>query len=320
MGNTTRYVYVRSIEAHIRQNAKDTTKEDKTKTKKISQHTLYIIFLPFTLLRMRQNKKDAHLALFCLILTSLLDLLPHFDDNHYLYWFIFILFFFPSCLIKRRDKTRHDKASEDEAKQRQDVHFSCLHCKMVRFLSVCLLRKIIHGLLQNEFVSVQGRTSCTGYRGTWGESCPRLFVAKQEGWAICCWNCSHGKWCNNRFYNAGMSLQVTNLGAAILSCQVPDADGKFEEVHCLLRLLLWLYSAVNFLHILCFKVTLNNGTNLERLITHSSDMYLGVSVGRVCNRIAKGQFSLDGKVQPLPHTRWIDSYVFLGIKRITSWP
>ncbi len=52
-----------------------------------------------------------------------------------------------------------------------------------------------------------------------------------------------------------------------------------------------------------FKVTLNNGTNLERLITHSSDMYLGVSVGRVCNRIAKGQFSIDGKVQPPPHAR-----------------
>lgn len=67
---------------------------------------------------------------------------------------------------------------------------------------------------------------------------------------------------------AGMSVELTNYGATILSVKVPSKGGPAEEVT------------------LCH-------TNLEDLQKHSP--YYGCTVGRVANRTAKGRFSVDGK-------------------------
>ncbi len=63
-------------------------------------------------------------------------------------------------------------------------------------------------------------------------------------------------------------LQVTNYGAKIISIQVPDKDGKRDNV---------VLGYKNFEHY---------------LIGHK---YLGATIGRVTNRIANGSFDLNGR-------------------------
>ena len=67
---------------------------------------------------------------------------------------------------------------------------------------------------------------------------------------------------------AGMSVEVTTYGATILSVKVPAAGHGSEEMT------------------LCH-------TDLPSLQTASP--YFGTTVGRVANRIAKGEYSVDGK-------------------------
>ena len=66
----------------------------------------------------------------------------------------------------------------------------------------------------------------------------------------------------------GMTLQITNYGGIITSLSVPDADGDFDDV------------------VLGYD-------NLDDYLNESP--YFGAIVGRYANRIAKGQFTLEGK-------------------------
>lgn len=67
---------------------------------------------------------------------------------------------------------------------------------------------------------------------------------------------------------AGMTVQVTNLGASILSVEVPDRAGSTANVN------------------LVYDAPINYVDNAS---------YFGAAVGRFGNRIANGQFTLDGK-------------------------
>lgn len=66
----------------------------------------------------------------------------------------------------------------------------------------------------------------------------------------------------------GHSLSLTDFGATLLDVHVPDRDGKLANVN------------------LCFQTL---PPYLER------HPYFGSSVGRFCNRIANGQFTIEGK-------------------------
>lgn len=67
----------------------------------------------------------------------------------------------------------------------------------------------------------------------------------------------------------GLTVQLTNYGARIVSMWVPDNTGEMQDV-------VWGYNSIE-----------------EYLATTS--IYSGPIVGRFGNRIGKGQFSLDGK-------------------------
>jgi aldose 1-epimerase len=71
----------------------------------------------------------------------------------------------------------------------------------------------------------------------------------------------------------GMVVKVTNYGARIVSVLVPDRHGKMADV------------------VLGFD-------NLDGYL--GKDPFFGAIVGRYANRIAKGEFKLDGKVYHLP--------------------
>lgn len=67
----------------------------------------------------------------------------------------------------------------------------------------------------------------------------------------------------------GMELCVSNYGAIVMAIMAPDKNGKFENV------------------------VLGHGSIDE--ILDSPEAYLGATIGRYGNRIAKGEFTLDGK-------------------------
>jgi aldose 1-epimerase len=67
---------------------------------------------------------------------------------------------------------------------------------------------------------------------------------------------------------SGMTAQITNYGAMVVSLWVPAADGKFKDV-------IWGLSDIDSY--------LNAG-----------DIYAGPIIGRYGNRIGKGRFSIDG--------------------------
>ncbi|MFA7421241.1 MAG: aldose epimerase family protein [Melioribacteraceae bacterium] len=70
----------------------------------------------------------------------------------------------------------------------------------------------------------------------------------------------------------GMKVEISNYGAAVVSIQVPDKNGKTEDV------VLGYDSAQGY---------------------EKCKSYFGVIVGRYANRIDKGKFTLDGKVYQL---------------------
>ena len=72
---------------------------------------------------------------------------------------------------------------------------------------------------------------------------------------------------------SGMKAKVSTLGAALLSLEVPDRDGRYADV---------------VLGDATFEATL------------AKPQYFGTTVGRFANRIAKGRFTLDGKAYTTP--------------------
>jgi aldose 1-epimerase len=70
-----------------------------------------------------------------------------------------------------------------------------------------------------------------------------------------------------------LQVQVISLGATLKSLQAPDRNGKFDDI------------------VLGYS-------DLKGYLTNSS--YFGATVGRFANRIAKGRFTLDGKIYQLP--------------------
>jgi len=83
-----------------------------------------------------------------------------------------------------------------------------------------------------------------------------------DGISVHRYDCSNGR----------VHVSLLDFGATLFSVQVPDRDGKIEEV------------------------TLNV-TSLDQLL--HKNMYFGSTVGRVANRVANGRFTLDGKVRRL---------------------
>jgi aldose 1-epimerase len=71
----------------------------------------------------------------------------------------------------------------------------------------------------------------------------------------------------------GMTAQITNYGARIVSLWVPASDGDFKDV-------VWGYESI-------------------KAYLSATDIFAGPIVGRYGNRIGKGQFSLDGKAYQL---------------------
>lgn len=74
---------------------------------------------------------------------------------------------------------------------------------------------------------------------------------------------------------SGLTMQVTNLGARVVTLWVPDKNGKYEDV------------------VLGYET-------IDRYINNKGERFLGPIVGRYANRIAKGQFELDGATYQLP--------------------
>jgi aldose 1-epimerase len=72
----------------------------------------------------------------------------------------------------------------------------------------------------------------------------------------------------------GMQIKVTNFGAIVTSIMVPDRDGKMADI------------ALGYHHV-------------ENYINAVDKPYFGAIVGRYGNRIAKGEFTLDGETYSL---------------------
>jgi aldose 1-epimerase len=73
----------------------------------------------------------------------------------------------------------------------------------------------------------------------------------------------------------GLTLQVTNFGGRVVSLFAPGKDGKYEDV------------------VLGFE-------NINRYVNYTGERFVGPVVGRYANRIAHGQFELDGNQYQLP--------------------
>ncbi len=73
----------------------------------------------------------------------------------------------------------------------------------------------------------------------------------------------------------GLIIQVTNFGSRVVSIWAQDKNGKYDDV------------AVGY-------------ENIDKYIKNTGERFLGPVVGRYANRIAKGQFKLDGKTYNLP--------------------
>lgn len=73
----------------------------------------------------------------------------------------------------------------------------------------------------------------------------------------------------------GLTMQVSNFGGRVISLWVPDKDGNYEDIV--------------FGH-----------PDIDKYINYKGERCLGPVVGRFANRIAKGQFEIDGKKYQLP--------------------
>jgi Galactose mutarotase and related enzymes len=70
--------------------------------------------------------------------------------------------------------------------------------------------------------------------------------------------------------NGYLTMQVTNYGGRVVSLWMPDFKGNFDDI------------VVGY-------------DNIDSYINNKGERYLGAPVGRYANRIAKGEFTLDGK-------------------------
>ena len=70
--------------------------------------------------------------------------------------------------------------------------------------------------------------------------------------------------------NGFLTMQVTNYGGRVVSLWMPDYKGSFEDI------------------VLGYD-------KIDRYINCTGERYLGAVVGRCANRIANGEFTLDGK-------------------------
>lgn len=73
----------------------------------------------------------------------------------------------------------------------------------------------------------------------------------------------------------GTVMQVTNFGGRVVSLWVADKDGKYEDI-------------------------VYGHDNIDKYLNYEGERCLGPVVGRFANRIAKGQFELDGVKYQLP--------------------
>lgn len=73
----------------------------------------------------------------------------------------------------------------------------------------------------------------------------------------------------------GLYMQVTNYGGRVVTLWVSDRKGNYEDV------------------VLGFE-------SIERYLNNGGERYMGPVVGRFANRIAKGQFVLDGVTYQVP--------------------
>ncbi|MDR2927409.1 MAG: galactose mutarotase [Cytophagaceae bacterium] len=73
----------------------------------------------------------------------------------------------------------------------------------------------------------------------------------------------------------GVYMQVTNLGARVVSLFTPDKNGKYEDI------------ALGY-------------ENIDRYINNTGERFIGTVVGRYANRIAGGSFELDSVVYNVP--------------------
>ena len=70
--------------------------------------------------------------------------------------------------------------------------------------------------------------------------------------------------------NGFLTMQVTNYGGRVVSLWMPDFKGNYDN-------------------------TVVGYENIDNYINNKGERYLGAPVGRYANRIAKGEFTLDGK-------------------------
>ncbi|MGL5682989.1 MAG: aldose epimerase family protein [Marinifilaceae bacterium] len=73
----------------------------------------------------------------------------------------------------------------------------------------------------------------------------------------------------------GLTMQITNYGARVVSLWVPDRNGKFDDI------------------VLGYD-------NIEQYIENPGERFLGAAIGRFANRIANGKFTLLDSTYVLP--------------------
>ena len=86
--------------------------------------------------------------------------------------------------------------------------------------------------------------------------------------------------------SAGMTVELLDYGATIKSINVPDKDGNIKDV------------ALGFDDLpgyLGYLIKTKLYWTLKRSKLFSQNPYFGCIVGRVANRIAKGEFQVDGE-------------------------
>lgn len=73
----------------------------------------------------------------------------------------------------------------------------------------------------------------------------------------------------------GITMQVTNFGGRVVSLWTPDKEGKMTDI-------------------------VSGFPSMNKYINNEGERFLGPVVGRFANRIAKGQFEIDGTQYQLP--------------------
>lgn len=73
----------------------------------------------------------------------------------------------------------------------------------------------------------------------------------------------------------GVEMAVTNFGARVIELWIPDKDGNFADV-------------------------VLGHNNIDKYVNYKGERFLGATIGRYGNRIAKGKFELDGVTYQLP--------------------